>query len=105
LRGPVRDFPLAVCDPTTVDASTDVLNVDSVGLAAVGEIWNLHHNPRQVWYYLSEQEPVEALLFRGFDSRNKNALGVPHCAFASTIDIQAQDYRESIEVRAVAFFD
>jgi len=54
---------------------------------------------------MSDQEPSEALLFRGFDSRDKNALGVPYCSFPNETDVLREECRSSIEVRAIAFFD
>lgn len=100
----MRDWPLAYCDPLTVDVPNDTITVDSVNAESVGEALNLHFSPQQQWYYLSEQEPYEATIFKGYDTRQPNRSGVAHCAFDLGTDGEAELPRESIEVRAFAFF-
>ncbi|KAJ4315975.1 hypothetical protein N0V84_008109 [Fusarium piperis] len=104
LKGPVRDCPLAVCDPATIDHSRDVCYVDLIDPTNVGELANVHYNAKQSWYYISDQQATEALVFKGYDSREPNVLGVPHCAFMKDANVPEDEVRESIEVRAVAFF-
>ncbi|KAL3472619.1 hypothetical protein BJX99DRAFT_213377 [Aspergillus californicus] len=103
LRGPVRDWPLALCDPVTVDPKRDILHVDNVCTDRIGEVFNLHHNPGQRWYYLSNQRESEAWVFNGYDSRKDGQYGVPHCAVQCASDGSSTP-RESIEIRGVAIF-
>lgn len=100
----MRDWPLAICDPLTIDPQRDVLLVDAVFRDSIGEGFNLHHHPDQRWYYLSNQTSCEALIFNGYDSRFKTMCGVPHCAVEYTLPDRDTIPRESVEVRAIAFF-
>ncbi|KAJ0413770.1 hypothetical protein BJY00DRAFT_296317 [Aspergillus carlsbadensis] len=104
LRGPVRDWPLALCDPLTVDAERDILHVDNVCADRIGEVFNLHYHSDQQWYYLSHQQESEAWVFSGYDSRREGQYGVPHCAVQCPTD-ESSTPRESIEIRGVAFFE
>ncbi|KAL3443325.1 hypothetical protein BJX65DRAFT_312006 [Aspergillus insuetus] len=103
LRGPVRDWPLALCDPLTLNPKRDILHVDNVCTDRIGEVFNLHHHSDQQWYYLSHQQESEAWVFNGYDSRKEGQYGVPHCAVQCPIDGSSTP-RESIEIRGVAFF-
>jgi len=68
LRGPVKDWPLALCDATSVKKS-DLAPCDFVlSSDIVREMFQVHHNNEQTWYYLSDQEATELLLFRQDDS-------------------------------------
>ncbi|KUJ17653.1 uncharacterized protein LY89DRAFT_733488 [Mollisia scopiformis] len=52
LRGPVRDWPLALCDPLTVDTQ-DLHPGDLVYDDYVVENMQLHYDDNQNWYYIS----------------------------------------------------
>ena len=75
LNGPVIDWPLAVCDTTTVDITSDLVPTDNVYADGVSETYNLFHNPEHSWYYCSSQEYEDSLIFKGFD----NAPGAASC--------------------------
>ncbi|KAI3319612.1 hypothetical protein HD806DRAFT_525285 [Xylariaceae sp. AK1471] len=104
LKGPVYDWPLALCDAQTVD-SRDLNEHDHVFMESVRENIMVHCNPEQRWYYLSGQTTSEILLFRQADSDNKPA--VIHSAFDLSPDAGGcpDIPRESIEVRVVVCFD
>jgi hypothetical protein len=70
LRGPIHDWPLAICDAESVDEQ-DVTPADVVSLEQAIENMVVHYNPKQRWYYLSNQEPTELLIFRQADSDNR----------------------------------
>jgi hypothetical protein len=70
LRGPIHDWPLAICDAESVDKE-DVTPADVVSLEQAIENMVVHYNPKQQWYYLSNQEPNELLIFRQADSENR----------------------------------
>jgi hypothetical protein len=79
--GPVKDWPLAVCDTTTVDATSDLVPTDNVYADYVSETYNVFYNSHHSWYYCSDQANHEALIFKGFD----NAQGAVSCGcFYST---------------------
>ena len=67
LRGPVRDWPLALCDASTVD-SDDIEPGDLVYGDYVVENCQLYRSVGQKWYYLRDQGPEEAWVFVQSDS-------------------------------------
>lgn len=103
LRGPVRDWPLAFCDPTTVTIS-DLHPGDLVYDDYVVENMQLHYASNQKWYYLSDQGPEEAWVFVQSDSdKTKTKAGVPHSSFPLPASTTPPEPRESIEVRCLVY--
>lgn len=74
LCGPVCDWPLAVCDTQTVDASQDLTNHDVVLGTKTRENVMVFHNPAQRWYYLKGQMPWELWVFRQADSEGHQGM-------------------------------
>jgi len=90
LRGPVRDWPLAVCDAQTINLRNDLIDIDnlmpgsceSTDLLRPGkgvkinvvENTLVRYSPHQRWYYLSKHQPSELLLFRQVDSWGKPGM-------------------------------
>ena len=73
LRGPLRDWPLALCDLSSVLAD-DTLEADNVFTNRVVESMQVHYAETQKWYYLQDQEPSELLIFQQADSaKGKNS--------------------------------
>jgi len=105
IAGPVLDTPLAVCDSQSVTASD--LQVSEARYAnRTGEIYLLSHSPRHRWFYYSEMDRHEALVFKQYDSQVSGvARYTPHAAF-DLPDIPADaPLRESIEVRCLVVMD
>jgi hypothetical protein len=71
LRGPLEDWPLCVCDATTVDAEKDLVPSDQVFPKHVVENIQVHRNPSQKWYYLSEQTEDELWIFQQSAGRSR----------------------------------
>lgn len=65
------DWPLAVCDFTTVDINEDILVIDSLRRNLTTEGSLLHHNDAHRWYYFKDQGIDDLLIFRNCDSENK----------------------------------
>lgn len=105
IAGPVRDAPLAVADARTVVAR-DLVRTELYYPKRVGEIYLLQHSPQQRWYYFSEMDCHEALIFKQYDSL---AAGVarftPHAAFAHPLAPPDARKRESIEVRCLVIYE
>lgn len=76
LQGPLVDWPLALCDGSTVDFENDTMAGDIVDKDAVFENTQVHFNTEQKWYYLSNQIPEELLIFSNADSEEENG-GIP----------------------------
>lgn len=69
LRGPLSDWPLAVCDEETVDGNEDYIASDVVSRSGFTENYLIYFNPRHRWYYLSRQKATELVLFRQADTQ------------------------------------
>jgi hypothetical protein len=105
LRAPLRDAPLALCDgacltPASLQA-TELRYPERSG-----EIYYLTHDAGQRWFYASDMGLDEAWLFKNHDSAPAGrAQAAPHAAFADPRRQPHVPPRESIEVRAFAFFE
>jgi len=62
------DWPLAVCDASTVDFANDTMASDFVDSWGYSENVQVHYNEAQKWYYLENQMPNELLVFKSADS-------------------------------------
>jgi hypothetical protein len=105
IRGPLRDAPLAVCDAQSV-APDDWVPQDLVYPDRTGEIFALTYNPSHRWFYAPAMRTDEVLLLKCFDSaRDGRARFMPHTAFEDPTTPPDVLPRESIELRALVFFD
>ncbi|KAK8029284.1 hypothetical protein PG991_006340 [Apiospora marii] len=102
LRGPLRDWPLALCDPSTVDPGADLIRTDNIIKGEYAENIGLHFGESQRWYYLGNQTADELLVFRQADSQGRT--GVPHASFRLPVNEDERPVpRESIEMRMVIY--
>jgi hypothetical protein len=99
-----EDWPLALADARSV-APADLVATDIVYPDRRGEIYNLAYAPRHRWWYVPDMALDEALLIKCYDSRTDVARFTPHTAFESPQTRPGARPRESIEFRAIAFFD
>ncbi|MYB35273.1 MAG: hypothetical protein F4X92_09190 [Gammaproteobacteria bacterium] len=105
----IKDIPLALCDRRTVDTK-DIVYADA---------WRrtnprtrlvdcrLIHNEAQKWYYFPDLNPDEVLIFKQYDTREKNpALRTCfHTAFINPgTPGAAPRRRRSVEARVLAIF-
>ena len=113
-----QDCPLALCDGNTVgdeEGTTNTLHVvdrvpsreemlrpmpdlDKLPAAAI-----FRFNPDWRWWYFSNMNRDEVLLFKFHDSRRRKPWRVPHTAFHDD-SLPGARPRESIELRSVAYF-
>jgi len=101
IKGPVRDAPLAVCDAQSM-AVEDLISTEQ---GVKHEVYLFKFSGRHRWFYFSEMRPDEALLLKCFDSsRDGRARFTAHTAFDDPSAPAGAPARESIEVRALAFF-
>ena len=68
------------------------------------ETWTVKPNPTHSWYFKNEQKPDEVMLIKCFDTDESVARRVPHSAFHDS-EQEDKDPRESIEIRALVFYD
>ncbi|KAH7047478.1 putative CmcJ-like methyltransferase [Macrophomina phaseolina] len=118
LVGPVKDWPLALCKPQTIDPSMDLEPCDLVYPDYVVENQQVYFSEDLEWLYLSDQQPHEAWVFlqadtdpsgkpgkHAFDTVVSELIGeVPHTAFPLPDHSGEEAPRESIEVRALVYY-
>jgi hypothetical protein len=115
----VKRDPLAVCDATTVPDSdyqvrlrefsrTGVRSsnyVLSFGEEEMGEGETEGKGQMHEWWYMNEMQPWEMVVFKGLDSeRGQKGWRCPHTAFRIE-GSEGEEARQSIEVRAVCFWE
>ncbi len=105
IRGPVLSAPLALADAQSVEPR-DLVAADLVYPDRTGEIYYAAYNPRHRWVYYPRMDSSEALLIKGYDSLDDGrARFALHTAFDDPTTPPNAAPRESIEVRALVFFD
>ncbi|MCJ1361286.1 hypothetical protein MMC16_000384 [Acarospora aff. strigata] len=67
IKNPVEDWPLAICDGSTIDME-DLIETDTVRRDYIGSNMFALHRETQAWYYLHKQQADEVLIFKQFDS-------------------------------------
>jgi len=107
INHPALDWPLALCDFRSVDPEKDVAPVALVYPDREGETYGVKYNPQQRWGYFRGVAPDELILIKCFDSVRDGsvALFTPHTAFADPTTPEGTPLRESIELRALVFYD
>ncbi|KAK4497674.1 hypothetical protein PRZ48_010327 [Zasmidium cellare] len=103
LRGPVNDWPLCLCDASTL-SSSDAHATDMVYPDYFTENQSIRFNPSQRWYFLSDHSPDEIIIFKQSDSDPDAVHGVPHCSFENPATSVTELPRESIEARALVVY-
>jgi hypothetical protein len=114
---PPQDWPLAVCDYTSVgpddgldnrlyfvDKIPDDLYADMPADAPGTSGFEFHYNPAHQWWYFPDMTRDEVLFFKFNDSDHARAWRVPHSAFFDRAARAAQP-RHSIEFRTIAYFE
>lgn len=115
---PPQDWPLALCEASSVDDAEGVPNVkvdvDALpeGDALFAEIPGeeemvaatiFHHSPDHRWWYFPDMTRDEVVLIKFHDSDHSRGWRTPHTAFHDTSRPGAVT-RESLEFRAIAYF-
>jgi hypothetical protein len=104
IRLPVESWPLAICDSRTLDPKSMVVTErryqDRVGQTAA-----ITWDPKHRWYWFPHMRRDEALVFKVFDSETDGrARWTAHTAFDDPTSPPNARFRESIEIRTLAFF-
>ena len=105
---PPQDVTLAICDGSSVPASDGRVVASLVGPAdqptASFDARMAYYGPSHEWYYLSDMEADDVLVFKGFDSDTPEAMNAMHSAFENPLAKEGEP-RRSIEGRFIALFD
>jgi hypothetical protein len=116
---PPHDWPLALCDATSVSRSDGHLNPivfgnsipdEATRMAPIpdedrlpaGTVFSFNADHR--WYYFPNMSRDEVALFKFYDSDEERAWRVPHTAFHDQTTPGTQ-LRSSVEYRVTAYFE
>ena len=102
--GPLQQFPLALGDAASLSPE-DIIATDLIYPDRVGEIYSIAYNPKQRWFYFPEMTRDETVLIKTYDSDAARARFSAHTAFDDPTHPNPRILRESIEIRALVFFD
>ena len=104
INQPIQRNPLAVADAKSI-ALEDLMVAERRYPHRVGQTYRLKYNPNHRWFYFPEMRRDEALVFKVYDSENDGrARFTPHTSFEDPNSPPDAPPRQSIEVRAFAFF-
>ncbi|KAK3373104.1 hypothetical protein B0T24DRAFT_719848 [Lasiosphaeria ovina] len=97
--------PLGVADAHSVPES-DLLGAALIYPNRNGETFVVKPNPAHRWYFKYAQRPDEVTLIKCFDTLDQPGVArrIPHSAFTDPAE-EDKYPRESIEVRALVFYD
>lgn len=104
INQPIQSNPLAIADAGSV-AMEDFLVAERKYPNRVGQTYRLAYSPRHRWFYFPQMRRDEALVFKVYESeRDGRARFAPHSSFEDPTSPPGAPPRQSIEVRAFAFF-
>jgi hypothetical protein len=104
INQPIQSNPLAVADAKSV-ALDDFMIAERRYPHRVGQTYRLKYNPKHRWFYFPEMRRDEALVFKVYESETDGrARFTPHTSFKDPATRANAEPRQSIEVRAFAFF-
>jgi hypothetical protein len=105
IAGPVKSWPLGLVDARTI-APKDLAACELVYRDRVGEIYIGVFNPAHAWFYVPDMARDEAIVIKCYDSATDGRARFSlHSAFADPTSAPDAPPRQSIEIRAFAFFD
>jgi len=104
INQPIQANPLALADAESV-ATEDLVVAERRYPHRVGQTYRLKYNANHRWYYFPEMRRDEAMVFKVYDSeKDGRARFTPHTSFNDPTSPPNAPPRQSIEVRAFAFF-
>jgi len=105
INQPIQSNPLAIADAKSV-AFEDLMLAERRYPGRVGQTYRLMYNPNHRWYYFPRMRRDEALVFKVYDSaKDGRARFTPHTSFDDPQSPPGAPPRQSIEARALAFFE
>ncbi len=105
INQPIESNPLAMVDAHTI-AFEDLLVAERRYPTRVGQTYRLAYNPAHRWIYFPRMTRDEALVFKVYDSaKDGRARFTAHTAFDDPTTPPQAAPRQSIEARALVFFD
>ncbi|KAF2736408.1 putative CmcJ-like methyltransferase [Polyplosphaeria fusca] len=104
LRGPLSDWPLAVCDSRTLNPPKNCIATDVVEREGYTENYQVYYHPDMKFHYISGQSDKEVMVFRQTDTKQGCGTGVAHAGFSNPKTVVGERPRESIETRAFVYY-
>ena len=107
LHEPLQDAPLALADARSV-CRDHLMSNDLVYADRRGQTYAVRHDPAHRWYYFAGQRRDEVTVFVHYDSaRALDAVtgACPHTAFEHPQTPAEATPRQSIEMRALAWYE
>jgi len=104
---PAYDWPLALCDYSSIDYKRDLIPSTLKYPDREGETFSVAFNESHRWNYLRGMTPEEVVLIKCYDSQEdgKTSLLTAHTAFPDPSTPPDAALRESIELRLLVFYD
>ena len=104
IRYPVETYPLAIADARSLSPQNLVIS-ERRAAERVGQTYAITYNPAHQWYWFPHMRREEALVFKTYESmKDGRARWTAHTAFEDPNTAPNARPRESIEIRAFAFF-
>jgi hypothetical protein len=104
IRHSVESWPLAIADSRSLSAD-DMVVTERRYPDRVGQTSAITWSPDHRWYWFPHMRPDEALVFKTFESeKDGRPRFTAHTAFEDPTTPPHARPRESIEIRALAFF-
>lgn len=104
LSQPPQDFPLTLCDGSTV-MDTDLAHTYHDRHGIRHGMWRVHYSPLHHWYYFSDMKPGEFILFKGYDSKVDCNPRSAHVSFDNRLAFPNANPRKSVECRFFVYFE
>jgi len=104
---PAWDYPLALCDFQSINFSADLVPTTLVYPDFHGETNSVKFSEDHRWYYLRGMRTDETVFIKCFDSVQDGSVAIltPHTAFIDSTTPPGSPLRQSIELRALVFYD
>jgi glutathione S-transferase len=99
----VEEMPLAMCDVTS-SPKEDFFKLFLRYRDRTGENYVMRYSPEHKWYYFPDMDADHCILLKTYDSDEHRARFVGHSAFEDPSSKPDAPYRESVEIRTIAFF-
>lgn len=103
INRPIERNPLTLADARSI-AFSDLIPAERRFPDRVGEIYMVEHNPAHRWTFFPRMRRDEAIVFKVYDSDAGRARWTAHTSFDDPTTPEGAPPRESIEIRAFAFF-
>jgi hypothetical protein len=108
LSDPPQDVPLGLCAFNSIEDS-DLIDCTAIFDPPGAPEWSfanylLEYSPRHRWFWYSDMNPGEALIFKTSESDPARAQLMPHGAFDNPVAPADAPPRISLEMRGVAYW-